>query len=73
MFWPIHFPMRFGSQLSDVPPESPDIVGDRLRAAIAENARVKADCVRCHETRVQGIMDELFASMAAAARIEQTG
>jgi len=65
--------MWLGSQLSSFPTESPDPVGDRLRAAIAENARVKADCVRCHEARVQGIMEELFASMAAAAQIELPG
>jgi hypothetical protein len=65
--------MWLGSQLSNRTAESPDPVGDCLRAAVTENARVKADCARCHEVRVQGIMDELFASVAAAAQLELPG
>ena len=38
-------------------------VGEHLRAAVREHARVKADNTRCYEARVQTMIDELFLRM----------
>jgi hypothetical protein len=63
---PIELQNWLGSQISDCAVELSDPVGDHLRAAVTEYARVKADCIRGYEVRVQGIIDGLFAAEASA-------
>jgi len=70
---PIHVPLWLGSHASDRTIEIPDPVGDHLRAAVTEYARVKADCIRSYEARVQGIIDDFFTATADAAPLESLG
>jgi hypothetical protein len=44
-------------------PNPDDAVGADLRAAVSENARVRADSIRCYEARVQSMIAELFLRM----------
>ncbi len=45
---------------------APDPIGERLRAVVSDYARAKADAVRSHEARVQGMIDALFLTFEDA-------
>ena len=67
VIWPIHRrDWRAARQLERMV-EPADPLGDDLSAAVAEHARLEADNIRFYESRVQGLMDEIFASVQAPA------
>lgn len=65
MIWPIHGRNWRTSLHQERQVEQADPLGEDLRAAVAEHARLEADNIRCHESRVQGLMDEIFATVQA--------
>ncbi len=58
MLWSSYRPHWFATPRKTIPvAPPPDPIAERLRAAVSDHARAKAESCRCYQTRVQGMID----------------
>jgi hypothetical protein len=62
MAWHIPF-LRHSPKACPAPVDTADPIGDHLRAVVNAHAQAKANHIRSYETRVQGMIEDLFFRM----------